>query len=202
MRAPLLLLAFAVALGGCLGEAPPVPRDHFYRLLVAMPDEAPSNPGGAHLDGVLLVRAFDASGLLRERPLLYSASGASTELQQHDYHYWTDTPPRMLQDQLVAYLRDSDIADSVVTPDLRAAADFEVIGKVKRLERLLDENPADVVVELELALLRTADDELVVVDSYAVEARSAENSIEASVAALNQAVTDIFGRFLADLRGP
>ena len=202
MRAPLLLIAFAVALGGCFGEAPPLPRDHYYRLLVAMPDEAPGNPGGAHLDGVLLVRAFDASGLLRERPLLYSASGSSTELQQHDYQYWTDTPPRMLQDQLVAYLRKSGIADSVVTPDLRTAADFEVVGKVKRLERLLDENPAGVVAELELALLRTADDELVVVDSYAVEARSAENSIEASVAALNQAVTDIFGRFLADLRGP
>jgi hypothetical protein len=104
-----------------------------------MPDEAPGNPGGAHLEGVLLVRAFDASGLLRERPLLYSASGSSTELQQHDYQYWTDTPPRMLQDQLVAYLRRSGIADSVVTPDLRTAADFEVIGKVERLE-LLDKS--------------------------------------------------------------
>ena len=200
MRTPLLVLALAVALGGCFGEAPPVPRDHFYRLLVAMPDEAPGNPGGAHLEGVLLVRAFDASGLLRERPLLYSASGSSTELQQHDYQYWTDTPPRMLQDQLVTYLRRSGIADSVVTPDLRTAADFEVIGKVERLERLLDKNPAGVVAELELALLRTADDVLVVVDTYAVEARSDGNDYEDSVAALNRAVTDIFARFLADIR--
>lgn len=201
MRAPLLLvLALAVGLGGCFGEAPPVPRDHYYRLLVGMPAEAAGNPGGGHLDGIVMVRAFDASGLLRERPLLYSASGGATEVQQHDYQYWTDTPPRMLQDQLVAYLRQSGIADAVVTPDLRAAADFEVIGKVKRLERLLGGNPADVVAELELAVLRTADDALIVVDSYVVEGRSADTSVEAAVDALNLAVTEIFARFLADLQ--
>jgi hypothetical protein len=41
---------------------------------------------------------------------------------------------------------------------------------------------------------------LVVVDTYAVEARSDGNDYAESVAALNRAVTDIFARFLADIR--
>ena len=37
-RLGLLVLALA-GLTGCLGSAPPVPRDHYYRVLVAPPTQ-------------------------------------------------------------------------------------------------------------------------------------------------------------------
>ena len=109
---PALVLALSPLLAGCLGSAPPVPRDHYYRIVVAAPAAAKRNL----LPGVLVVEPLQADGLLRERPLLYSLSGKPHEVQQHDYHYWADAPPRMLQDQMVAYLRRSAIAQSVVSP--------------------------------------------------------------------------------------
>ena len=209
-----LLLA---GLSGCLGSAPPVPRDHYYRILVAPPGHAATSqtaaapissnrdafgpgPDGLALPGVISVLSLEAEGLLRERPLLYSMTGSAQELQQHDYHYWMDPPQRMLQLQLVDYLRASDVAQTVVTPDLRIPPDYEVTGRIKRLERLLGGGPPRVVAELELALVETGRNRLLVIENYAAEATAANDGVEASVRALNRVIGDIFERFLADAR--
>ncbi len=214
MRLALTALVLA-GLTGCLGSAPPVPRDHYYRVLVAPPGHAAANqtaaaqgaairgetdrgPGGLVFPGVLSVAPLDAEGLLRERPLLYSMTGGAHELQQHDYHYWMDPPPRMLQLQLVDYLRASGLAQSVITPEFRIRPDYEVTGRIKRLERLLGGGPPRVVAELELALVETGRNRLLVVESYAAEAASDDDGVESSVLALNRVLADIFERFLAD----
>lgn len=193
MRRSFLPFLIAPLLAGCLGSAPPVPRDHYYRLLVSAPPARSAQPV---LPGVMSVDLLQADGLLRERPLLYSESGSSHEVQQHDYHYWTDAPPRMLQDQLVAYLRRSGMATSVVTPDMRIRARYLVSGKVKRLERLLGGGPPRVFVELELALVRLTDDRLLLVDSFSEEAVAEADSVEAGIVALNRATGRVFDRFL------
>ena len=197
MKRILTLTLLAPILAGCLGSAPQVPRDHYYRLLVPTP---PPQTTQAALPGVMTVELLQADGLLRERPLLYSKSGQSHELQQHNYHYWNDAPPRMLQDQMVAYLRRSNVARLVVSPDLRIRPDYQVSGKAKRLERLLGGGPPRVFVEIELALLRVADESLLVVDSYAAEEPAADETVEAAIVALNKATTKVFERFLAEVR--
>jgi len=186
--APLLLLS------GCLSSAPPVPRDHYYRVLVP----APARSDVPILKGVLAIAPLEADGLLRERPLIYSASGESYEMQQHDYHYWTDPPPRMLQIQLIDYLRRSGLAATVVTPDLRIEADYVLSGRIKRLERLLGGGPTRVVAEIELALVERTSKRLILVRSYDAEVLSADESVAASITALNTALTRIFESFLTD----
>jgi len=181
-------------LAGCFGSAPPVPRDHYYRLLVSGQADMTA---GSRLAGVVRVEPLQADGLLRERPLLYSGSGASYEVQQHNYHYWTDAPPQMLQDQLVTYLRQKEIARSVVTPDMRVRADYQISGKVKRLERLLGGGPPRVFVELELALVRLSDNALLLVDNFAEQEPEAGNDVGSAVVALNKATGRVFDRFLA-----
>lgn len=192
----LLAVALACGLAACVGSAPPVPRDHFYRLLVPAP---PSQGGQVAYPGVVVVESFEADGLLRERPLLYSASGAAHEVQQHDYHHWSDPPTNLVRDQLVGYLRASGLAEVVVTPDLRLRADYEVSGKIRRLERLLAGGPPRVVVELELAFLRLADQQVVVIDSYTAERPAADAGVDSSVIALNRALAEAFEGFLQDL---
>jgi ABC-type uncharacterized transport system auxiliary subunit len=195
-----LLAATLASLTGCLGSAPPVPRDHYYRVLVAPPtrNDASQRAFEITFPGVLSVAPLDADGLLRERPLLYSSTGRPHEMQQHDYHYWMDPPPRMLQVQLVDFLRQTGVAKAVITPDLRVRPDYEVTGRIKRLERLLGGGPPRVVAEIELAMVQTERSQLVVVETYSAEVPAADESVEASVLALDQALTSIFERFMAD----
>jgi len=196
LPAHLLAPLLAAALAAC--SAPPVPSDHYYRLLVPMPAE--DTAGGVLLPGVMTVEVLQADGLLRERPLLYAVGGASTELQQHNYHYWNDAPPRMLQDQMVTYLRRAHAAGLVVTPDTRVRADYQVSGKAKRFERLIGDGTPKVVVEIELALQRLSDDALLVVDTYSAEETAENDSVEAAIAALNRATARVFDDFLAQVR--
>lgn len=185
---PLLLL------GGCSLSAPPVPRDTYYRILVP----APVRSDLPMLPGVLVVVPLDADGLLRERALLYSANGQAVQMRQHDYQYWIDPPPRMLQIQLIDYLRRSGLAAVVVAPDLRVKADYSLSGRIKRLERLLGGGPPRAVAELELALVDSASQQLILVRSYAAEVRADDDSVAASVIALNAALAKIFESFLID----
>ncbi len=218
-RLGLLVLALA-GLTGCIGSAPPVPRDHYYRILVAPPTQgepaqsasASSATGqsasrqstsrqgaaGIKFPGVLSVAPLEADGLLRERPLLYSTTGRANEMQQHDYHYWMDPPPKMLQAQLVDYLRASGVAKAVVTPDLRVRPDYEITGRLKRFERLLGGGPTRVVAEVELALVEVERNQLLVIETYNAEVVAGDDSVEASVLALDEALARIFERFLAD----
>jgi len=182
-------------LAGCFGSTPPPPRDHFYRLLVP----APRAETGSRLPGVLLVRPLDADALLRERPILFSADGGTHELQQHDYHYWTDPPPRMIQGQMVDYLSRTGFAASVVTPDLRVESDFEVRGRIKRLERLMGDGGPRVAVELELSLLRRADRHLLINDSFAAELASQDTGMDSSIEAMSTALGHILDRFAAQV---
>lgn len=181
-------------LGGCFNSAPPVPRDHYYRVLIP----APARNDVPALLGVLEVSPLDADGLLRERPLLYSANGQSYDMQQHDYHYWIDPPPRMLQNQLIDYLRLSGLAATIVTPDLRVKADYKLSGRIKRLERLLGGGPPRVVAELELALVENTSNRLLLVRNYTAEVRSTDESVATSITAINTALSQIFERFLID----
>lgn len=193
-----LMLPF---LAGCFGSAPPLPRDHYYRLIVpAAGENVGQVTGEVLLPGVVTVEALQADGLLRERPLLFSESGRTHELQQHNYHYWNDTPPRMLQDQMVAYLRRSGVAGLVVTPETRVRADYQVSGKARRFERLVGNGRPAVFVEIELALLRLSDDRLLVVDTFAAEEPADDDSIEAAIVAVNRATARVFDAFLAQLR--
>jgi ABC-type uncharacterized transport system auxiliary subunit len=83
---------------------------------------------------------------------------------------------------------------------MRIRADYQVSGKVRRLERLLGGGPPRVFVEIELALLRLSDDRVLVVETFGAEAPAANESVEAAIVALNRATAEIFGRFLSQVR--
>ena len=170
--------------------------DNFYRLQVAQPETA----GGKALfsDGVEVER-FVADGLTASRPIVYSNSDHPNQVREYHYHMWTEPPVVMLRDQLVDYLRKAGIADRVVTPELRGNARYALIGKIKRMEKIVGSRPR-AVLELELGLLEDKTGRLIFLDSYRVEQAAASSSVGDAVVALNQGLSEIFARFVADLR--
>ena len=195
--AAMILLALSVV--GCFGGGEPAPRDRYYRISVSPPDPA-AEPVGVLSAGVLSVMPLDSDGLLRERPVLYSLSGQDHQVEQHDYHYWSDPPTRMLQGEIARYLKQSGLARAVVTPEMRLRPDFEVIGRIKRLERLLGDGPPRVVAELELTVIETGKDRMVISQNYRAEVTSQNSSVAAAVLAINEALEKIFSAFVADIR--
>lgn len=186
-------LCAVLLLGAC--AQPELPNDNFYRLQASQPQ----GDGKLLFDDGIEVERFVADGLTASRPIVYSDGDTPTQVREYHYHMWVEPPVVMLRDQLVDYLRKAGIADRVVTPELRGNARYALIGKVKRLEKIAGSQPRGVL-ELELGLLEDKTGKLIFLDTYKVEQAAASDNVGDAVIALNQGLSEIFARFVADLR--
>ena len=189
---PSRLLAVLLAAFAAACSSPPTPKDTFYRLEVAEParrfDRAP-------IPGVLEINRFDTDGVLSERALAYQEAGKG--VQRYRYDFWSEPPGVMLQDKVAAYLAAAHAAQRIVTPDLRVPPDFALRGKLRRFEQIAGADR--VAVEMQLALVSARDGSLVVMNTYSSQVPTDGEAPEAATAAMGRAVSDILGRFLADL---
>jgi ABC-type uncharacterized transport system auxiliary subunit len=189
----LALLPVLLALTGCFGAAPAVPKEQYFRLIAGVP----TVQAGQQIAGGIEVLPFAGEGVMNERPLLFTADGGR-KLEQRNYAYWTEAPPQMLRDQLVAYLRQAGVADSVVPSELRLETAYTVRGTIKRLEQLVGSSPG-AVIALEIAVLEKSSDRLVLSKVYTAEKSASGAKIDDAVDALNAGLDEIFATFAADL---
>ena len=188
-----LTVGAVLLLAAC--QQPPLPEDHFYRMTPLTP------VAGANvaLNGTVEVPRFVADGLAAHRPIIFSNASGSNRLQAYHYHFWSEPPAIMLQNALSNYLRKSNIAKSVLTPELRVEPEFVATGKIIRFEQI-STRPAKIAVELELGVKETGGDKLVHFSRYTVETETANPTVGAAVQQISKAVNDIFARFVADIR--
>jgi ABC-type uncharacterized transport system auxiliary subunit len=188
-----MLFLLAALLSGC--AAPTVaPQDSFYRL--GEPESVA--PAAAALDGTLVVARFLADGLLGERSLVYVKENSPQLLRQYSYHFWSESPTRMIQDRTVEYLRRAGVATMVTTPEFRAAADYQLTGKIRRLEQIRGSAPA-VVVSLEFGLFRVRDSRLLHLHTYEQMLDVDGNDVASAASAMSAALLNILSRLSEDL---
>jgi ABC-type uncharacterized transport system auxiliary subunit len=187
------LAAAALALSACV--AGPAPRDHFYRLAVPAPAERRAEP---LVPGTLVVQRLASDDLLRERPIVHRESPGSVEVTPFAYHLWADSPERMLQQQLAAFLREAHAAERVATPDVGAEPDWIAGGSLRRLD-VVGGSAFAADVELELWLRDARGRTPPFRQTYRVERPAGGDSMEAAVQALSDAVGAAFEAFVADL---
>lgn len=190
MRRAGLLLAL-LWLGSC-GTSAPVPEDHYYRLVLG------AAPAEQRLTTApLTVTGFTAEGLYHDRALLYSNDPEHRQLQQHHYYYWYTSPPRLLREYLVQYLRHARVA-STVLDDSGTGGSFSVTGKVLHFERHAAA-PAAVEVMLELQLMHPDRALPLILKQYHARVEVQGQDMGAIVAAFNTAVDGIYGEFVQDM---
>ncbi len=174
-----------------------VPQDSFYRLEgLGRPDPLPAPA----LGGVLVVQRPSAGPLLGSRPILWREDRPGAPLAQYHYHHWAEVPPVALQRELVACLRAARVAPLVVTPRERAPADFELAGRIERLEHLRGTGRAAgrVLLALELSLRRVRDPALLHLARYRAE-EPVQGDLEAVARAFTRAVDRLCAELVADL---
>jgi ABC-type uncharacterized transport system auxiliary subunit len=193
LLAAFVLVPTGAGLSGCFGAAPPVPKEQYFRLIAPVAAEPSTNP----LGGIIEAAPLLAEGVLTERPLLFTAN-AGKMLQQRNYAYWTDPPPAMLRNQIIAYLRAAKAATDVVASELRVTAQYRLEGRLTRLEQSINGKSGGTIA-LDLSLIDKATDDILVSGSYESTQPAASEDIDDAVEALNAGLGDILARFLADL---
>ncbi|MGJ3258213.1 MAG: ABC-type transport auxiliary lipoprotein family protein [Rhodospirillales bacterium] len=190
-----LMLMLGVLIAGCASQ-PPVPSDKYYRLqavFAAEPSASVKFPGNFE------VERFSADGLTAGRPIVYVETNDPNQLQEYHYHFWTQPPTIMLRDELVTYLRQAKLAGSVVIPEMRLDPQYVMTGRIRKLEQVLG-TPNRSRLELEIALRRPNDGQLLFLKSYEHETTQVSPGVAAAVDGLNEALNIIYSDLLADLR--
>ena len=185
-----LLLITLAAVTGCSLQ-PPVPEDHFYRLpaLTLKTDNALTN----HLS----VKRFKTDGLHSERPLLFSEHGKPLSLKQYHYHFWTDAPPRMLQENLISTLRKTGVAAVVSDYDPVRRGGYIISGKIRQFEQVSRGKDNKVSIELELRI-DDSHGKILLVKDYQREQSATSARPHDLVTAFGTALAAIYAEFITD----
>ena len=179
---------------GCASQAP-LPVDHYYRL----PEADSSAQRAVQLSNAIFVGQLETDGLHQERAILYSEDENAIELKQYHYHHWADSPPRLIRDYLVTYLRKVNAADLVVT-SLDDYVDLTVAGKIVRFERKNTTEQPAVMVELVLRLDRRNESKPLLLKTYPVTVKMEDESMQAAAGAFAGALSGIFSDFYQDMK--
>ena len=194
IRAILINLSLVVLVTACAAQ-PPATQDRYYRISVGQPSIT-----GAILSGTREMEPFVAEGLVAGRAIIHVESEGSTSLEEYNYDFWAEPPGIMIRDELMTYLRDAAIAEAIVTPEMRAKADYILSGHVSRLEMVRGSVPK-AYVELDMAVTKDSNGKVVMVKSYGLSVAASDGTVKAGVDAANQGIEAIFEQFLNDLRG-
>lgn len=179
-----------ITLSACSAQ-PPVPEDHFYRL------PAINLATTSVIADELAVKRFLADGLHSERAILYSNDKAPLQLKQYHYHHWTDTPPRMLQENVISALRGAGIAQNVMNYDAAVRSQFTLRGKIRKFEQFKKGNDSVVLIDVELRVDDRSGKALLIKD-YAIEQAASSSTPHDLVSAFGKGIETILNNFVRD----
>jgi ABC-type uncharacterized transport system auxiliary subunit len=179
---------------GCASQAP-VSDDNFYRLQL---DTAPA-AASSMLPATVAVARLQSSGVNNARALVYHDVAQPLQLRQYHYHYWIDTPPRLLQEELVSYLRRAGFAERVLSAAPGVRADYLISGKIRQFEESRSPKGSAVTVALELELLRRRDRKILMVKDYTQREAVNGTSMHDVAHAYTNSVARIFRSFADDM---
>lgn len=193
-RVGLALVVCAALLQAC--ALSPAPVDSYYRLSADKVDFRFATP---RLAGALKVRRPRADALTDGTHLLYRRAENPTQIYLEPYQLWTDSPTLLLRDLLLSVLRSANLAELVLPPSLGIPAEFNLVTRLARLERLVEAGSQRVRVEIEFSLVRERDRSLLFHETYSDSASIEGSGTPEVVAAYDLALSHILQRFLTEL---
>ena len=134
-----LLAGYCALIVGC-GNLSAPPADTFYRLTATSSQTAAAQVLGSDGAKGVYVPPFATTGLHSERALVY-AHGDGHTLHQYQYHFWVDSPRKLLQRATVDALQQAGVGGVVMDAISRPA--YVVKGELRRFERSESEQGDD-----------------------------------------------------------
>ncbi len=186
-------LLVTVLVSACVSTTP-VPEDSFYRL----PEPAAAQ-ASAVVPGTVAVASLRSDSLHRERAILYVDSQKPLQIKRYHYHFWMDSPPKLIQENFLAFLRKAGFADHVVRTGQGRLSDHVIKGRLNRFERLIEENASQVIVSVELEYASKNTRLPGLRKQYQIIRNVNGPSIHNAVEAFGLALSEIYENFISDV---
>lgn len=169
------LTIFILMLSACGFSAGTIPADHFYRL---------SEPVRVNVTSDVVVKSVQADGIYNERAMLFVNKNQPLELARYSYHFWAQTPARLVQGYLQGCLNKSGEMSSLD----KNKQIVELNPVIESFERVLENGQAEASVKIR-------------VNQHVYEARLMADSMDmhATVVAYSQAMQQVCEAIARDI---
>lgn len=187
----ILMSLLMLSIQACSFSGSPPPEEHFYRLPDAVADKIPQ-----HYDRIYF-RNVMAEGIYNERAILYVQDDSPLEVRRYHYHYWLNTPAKLIHEQLKNYLLTSGISRQLVDRHM-GDHQLELDVRLKNFERLTG-SANRVLVSLEVIMRWPGQNKPAMTKTYRQEL-PVGSSMHDTASGFGQVLSSLFARILADLQ--
>jgi ABC-type uncharacterized transport system auxiliary subunit len=189
------LIFCVIAIASCSFSGGQIPADHYYRL----PEALVEKNDQFKFDSFLL-NPVRVEGLYHERSILYVEKPSPLEVKRYHYHYWVETPAKLIRKYAYSYLSKSGISRKVSLITNSQSADVETDITIVNLERIMDQGSAQILISLRLSAKYGEGSQGRFNRLYTETVKVDSNAMHATIEAFGSGLNQIMDKFVADLR--
>lgn len=168
----------------------------YYTLALA--PSPPRTGNGERTLGSLAVRDFETPSYLRQGRIVYRES--PTEIGFYEYHRWINNPGAIVTTAMIDALRSSDLFSQVDLYASHVKADFQLRGRLERLDEIDYGGGVRVEVKLSAQLVNMRTASTVWSGEQAESASVEKATVNSVVTQMTHATQKCIDGLLADLR--
>lgn len=182
-----IYMSLFLTLTACGLSPSTIPEEHFYRL----GDTVKIKPAAIKFE-YLQLADVKASGIYNERAILYRDSDKPLEIHRYHYHFWMQSPAKLVQSYMQQYLQQSGVTKNIATGSVSRSSAGVIQTEIIRFERLVAKQQAEVDVRLRIGFAGAS-------RIYTAQVKADSTDMYATIEAFNQALSQIMLRFQEEL---
>lgn len=171
-----------LAVSACGTSGGKVPEDRFYRL----PDPAMQQTVSRVAD-ILIVKPVEPLDALRAQTVTRT-DRSGIALEHYKHHRWASPPARLVQAHLVANLRRSGLADTVVDKPVLGSDQLTLRLQLERFERVIDGQLRSAAVTVRAELSNAAGKAPLGTERFSAEVSASSVEMENTIVAFGKAL--------------
>ncbi|GJM09022.1 MAG: hypothetical protein DHS20C11_12980 [Lysobacteraceae bacterium] len=174
-----------LAVSACGTSGGKVPEDRFYRL----PEPAMQQTVSRVAD-ILIVKPVEPLDALRAQTVTRT-DRSGIALEHYKHHRWASPPARLVQAHLVANLRRSGLADTVVDKPVLGSDQLTLRLQLERFERVIDGQLRSAAVTVRAELSNAAGKAPLGTERFSAEVSASSVEMENTIVAFGKALDQV-----------
>jgi len=185
-----------MSLISCFGGGSSIPDDNYYRL----PELSGQKLSTPLLTGILSIKKVITHGIYGERTLIYTDSRDNIKLNRYHYHHWEKSPSKLIQDNLVQYLKTIGIAQQVISHSQYTSANYLLEAELITLHRDMTTDGYIAVISIDIRIYNKSNNSIFINKRYHSKISTNSNKLVDTIKAYGDGFHNIYDELITDLQ--
>jgi len=190
-----IIFVVTIMLTACFGGGSSIPDDHYYRL----PELTGKKLTKPILTGTLSVKRVITHGIYGERALIYTDKNSTIKLNRYHYHHWEKSPSKLIQDNLVQYLKTVGVAHQVISQSHNTNENYLLETELITMHREVTQQGYSASISMDIRLYNKSNNSIYINKRYHSKISTTSNKIVDTIESYGKGLHHIYDELISDL---